>query len=437
MRVEPHKVLVLGSGGREHAIVWALKKTSVMSIEVYCIPGNAGIAELAHCVQIPLQDHRALIDFARAQSIDLTFVGPEGPLAEGIVDSFQAQGLAIAGPTAAAARLESSKSFAKSFMTRHKIPTAAYRIAESQAEASAILQSGEFGDADSAVVIKADGLAAGKGVIMARSHTQAELAATDLLSGKLVGNEAATRILIEETLAGVEASVLVFADGKDYRIMPAARDHKRVGDNDSGPNTGGMGAITDSSILDESTLQQIAREIVEPTLSGAREEGFAFKGVLFIGLMMTSNGPRVLEYNVRFGDPETQAILVRLQSSLFEILSAIATECLGQVTVEWSSDSSACVVLASAGYPGEYQTGLKISGIGERSNTDVQLFHAGTARSEMGDWVTAGGRVLGVTASGANLSESLRRCYQAVAEISWPGMHHRRDIGKFMTAAGS
>lgn len=431
-------VLVLGSGGREHAIVWALKQTSGNPVNVYCIPGNDAIAELAECEPIPLTDHQAIIEFAKARKINLSFVGPETPLAEGIVDRFLENGLAVAGPIAAAARLEASKIFAKDFMVRHRIPTASYRVASSQLEAEQILQSGEFGDANDPVVLKADGLAAGKGVVVAASHAEAKTVAADLLSGKLLGSHAADRILIEAALIGVEASVLVFCDGKDYRIMPPARDHKRIGENDTGPNTGGMGAVTDDSVLDEVTLEQIAKEIIEPTLRGAQEEGFPFRGILFVGVMLTGDGPKVLEYNVRFGDPEAQAILVRLKSNLFDILWAISEGTLGQLQVIWSSASSACVVLASEGYPGKYESGLKIDGIEDWLNrSEVQLFHAGTKKSENGAWETAGGRVLGVTATGENLTGALRKCYGAVDRISWNGMQYRRDIGMFKSSAKS
>ncbi len=429
------RVLVIGSGGREHAIVWALRQTSLIPIDVYCVPGNDGIAELAKCEPIPLTEHHAIIAFAKTQEIDLSFVGPEGPLADGIVDRFLENGLAVAGPSAAAARLEASKIFAKDFMSRHQIPTAFYRLARSGVEANEILDSGAFGDANHPVVLKADGLAAGKGVVVASSHDEAKAAAADLLSGRLVGPQAADRILIEQALIGVEASVLIFCDGKDYRIMPPARDHKRIGENDVGPNTGGMGAITDDAVLEASALSQIAKEIIEPTLRGAQEEGFPYRGILFIGIMLTDQGPKVLEYNVRFGDPETQAILVRLKSSLFGILSAISAGTLGHLEVNWSPESSACVVLASEGYPGRYESGLLINGLDESAGSDnVQLFHAGTTKSETGEWKTAGGRVLGVTATGGNLTEALAKCYGTVSRIGWSGMQYRRDIGKFRAA---
>lgn len=332
------KLLVLGSGGREHAILWSLDQTSDVALELYCAPGNAGIAEIATCKPISLTDHSALIEFVKKEEIDLTIVGPEAPLAGGIVDEFESNRLAIVGPNQAAARLESSKAFAKDFMARHKIPTADYSVVRSVEEAERILRSGAFGPADSRAVVKADGLAAGKGVIVASSRAEAEESARVLMSGELVDAEAASQLLIEEALDGTEASLLLFADGLDYALMPPARDHKRIGENDTGPNTGGMGAVTGHFVLEAKTLQRVAREIVEPTLAGARAEGFPFRGVLFLGLMLTADGPKLLEYNVRMGDPETQAILVRLKTSLVDIFEAIRTGRLRDVKVEWTND---------------------------------------------------------------------------------------------------
>src|SRR6266550_4697725 len=345
-------ILVIGSGGREHALIWALKQRSAAPLKLYCAPGNAGIAQLAECVDISADNHSKLIDFVRANAIDLTVVGPEVPLANGIVDEFQDRGLKIVGPSRAAARLESSKAFAKDFMRRHAIPTADYVIANSGEEALRAVRSGRFGGEKSPIVVKADGLAAGKGVIVAQSRTEAERAVAELLSGGLVAKKSASHILVEEALEGREVSILLFADGRDYALMPAARDHKRVGENDTGPNTGGMGAITDPTVVDAETLDQISREIVEPTLAGAMKEGFPFQGVLFIGLMLTADGHKVLEYNVRFGDPETQAILIRLESDLFEIFQSLVDGNLRDVAVRWKEGASACVVLASGGYPG-------------------------------------------------------------------------------------
>ena len=424
------RILIIGSGGREHALAWSLKKTSQESVEIFCTPGNAGIAQIAEVASVPASDHSALAEFVESRNIDLTFVGPEAPLASGIVDAFTARRLRIVGPTAAAARLEGSKIFAKDFMARHGIPTAAYRIAEAPEDAIECLRSGAFGSAASPVVIKADGLAAGKGVVVAASHAEAQQAIEDLMVHHVAGRDAAGRVVIEEALSGTEASLLVFADGRDYVLMPAARDHKRIGENDTGPNTGGMGSITDASVLEKSVQDRVIREIVEPTLAGAREEGFAFKGVLFLGLMLTADGPKLLEYNVRFGDPETQAILVRLKTDLLSIFDSMYSGTLGSLDVSWSEGSSACVVAASRGYPGKYETGAVIEGLELVGEDSVQVFHAGTSRDADGRFIATGGRVLGVTAHAGNLTGALDLCYQTMARIHWPGMQFRRDIGR-------
>lgn len=424
------RILIIGSGGREHAIVWALRNTSPTPVELYCAPGNAGIARLAQNVDISVNDHAALAQFAESENIDLTFVGPEAPLTAGIVDLFEAKGLAIVGPSSAAARLEGSKIFAKDFMARHGVPTAVYRVADSPAQALECLRSGEFGAADSPVVIKADGLAAGKGVVVAASRSEAETAVDDLMVRHVAGDKAAERVVLEEALTGTEASLLLFADGKDWALMPPARDHKRIGDNDTGPNTGGMGSITDVSVLDEATMERAVREIVEPTLAGAREEGFAFKGVLFLGLMLTPDGPKLLEYNVRFGDPETQAILIRLKTDLSSVFDAVRNGTLGQLDLEWTKGSSACVVAANRGYPGKYEMGAEIEGLDQVDEGAVQVFHAGTSLGPDGKFTAMGGRVLGVTAAAENLADALQLCYQSLQKIYWPGMQFRSDIGR-------
>jgi phosphoribosylamine---glycine ligase len=424
------KILVIGSGGREHAIVWAIQKTSQVKHEVFCAPGNAGIAQNAYVLPISVSDQPALAQFVESERIDLTFVGPEAPLAAGIVDLFEAKGLPIVGPNRSAARLEGSKIFAKDFMARHDIPTASYRVADSSDQAIAFLRSGEFGSDESPVVIKADGLAAGKGVVVASSLAEAEQAIEDLMIRHVAGQKAAERVVIEEALNGIEASVLVFSDGQNYVLMPAARDHKRIGENDTGPNTGGMGSITDSSVLESRVLQRVVREIVEPTLAGAQREGFPFKGVLFLGLMLTATGPKLLEYNVRFGDPETQAILVRLKTDLVSIFDCMHAGTLGDLKVQWSDGASACVVAANRGYPGAYETGAVIEGLSDVEEDSVQIFHAGTSQGPNGSYIATGGRVLGVTAAAENLSKALGLCYSALGRISWPGMQFRRDIGR-------
>lgn len=424
------RILVIGSGGREHAIAWALRHTSPVPVQLFCAPGNAGIGQLAQLVNISVNDHDALAQFAETNNIDLTFVGPEAPLTAGLVDSFEGRGLPVVGPTAAAAQLEGSKIFAKDFMARHGIPTAVYRVADSPEQAIAFLRGGEFGGADSPVVIKADGLAAGKGVVVAATRSEAEKAVDDLMVQHLAGDRAAERVVIEEALIGTEASVLLFSDGFDYALMPPARDHKRIGDNDTGPNTGGMGSITDSSVLDEATLQRVVRDVVEPTLEGAREEGFAFKGVLFLGLMLTADGPKLLEYNVRFGDPETQAILIRLKTDLSAVFESMRHGTLFQLKLDWAAGASACVVAANRGYPGKYETGAEIEGLDQVDQARVQVFHAGTSSAPSGKFIATGGRVLGLTAAAETLSGALELCYGALHQIHWPGMQFRTDIGR-------
>jgi len=421
------KLLVIGSGGREHAILWSLRNTSAAGLELFCAPGNAGIAEVAELVNIPVDQQAQLASFAESEGIDLTFVGPEAPLAAGIVDLFEAKGLPIVGPSKAASRLEASKIFAKEFMVRHRIPTAAFRTAATASDAITHLRSGEFGSAQSPVVVKADGLAAGKGVVVAATHGEAEQVVISETLTKLQGS---TQLLIEEALTGKEASVLLFADGRDYALMPAARDHKRIGENDTGPNTGGMGSITDASVIEETVLVRVVKEIVEPTLAGAQQEGFPFKGILFLGLMLTEDGPKLLEYNVRFGDPETQAILVRLQTDLDQIFQAMHEGSFSQVKVEWASGASACVVAANRGYPGKYETGAEIQGLEAVADKRVQVFHAGTSRAANGKIIATGGRVLGVTAAADDLSSALDLCYGSLGKIHWPGMQFRRDIGR-------
>ncbi|HEV7902849.1 MAG TPA: phosphoribosylamine--glycine ligase [Pyrinomonadaceae bacterium] len=431
------KILVIGSGGREHALCQTLRRTSKQPLELYCAPGGDAISEIARPVPISATDVTALAAFAEAQRIELTIVGGETPLAAGLADEFERRGLLVAGPRAEAAQLESSKAFAKEFMARHRIPTARFRVAASAEAAREILLGGEFGAEDAPVVVKADGLAAGKGVVVAATRAEALEAVAGLMEGGRVGSEAARRVVIEEALKGTEASLLFWTDGETYALMPPARDHKRIGENDTGPNTGGMGAITSAEVLDEATLAQVVREIVEPTLAGLRADGLEFRGVLFIGLMLTPAGARVLEYNVRFGDPEAQAILVRLESDLCEIFAAVAHKKLKGVEVNWSNDASACVVLAARGYPERPETGARIEGLkelgGAASVSDVQVFHAGTKRAGDGDdaWLVAGGRVLGITARARTLALALERCYEVVRHISWEGMQYRRDIGKF------
>jgi phosphoribosylamine--glycine ligase len=420
------KILVIGSGGREHALVWSLSRSPAVK-KIYTSSRNAGILRQAVAVDANASDLASLADFAAREKIELTVVGPEQPLVDGLVDLFSARGLSVFGPTQAAARLEGSKVFAKEFMTRHRIPTARYRVVEEARTAMAVLHDGSF---SYPVVIKADGLAAGKGVVVAETAAQAEATVNAFMLERKLG-AAGTRLVIEECLFGREASYLVFTDGESYAAMPAARDYKRAQDDDQGPNTGGMGAISAPGLLDAATEQRIVREIVEPTLQGARAEGFPFSGVLYCGLMLTAEGPKVLEYNVRLGDPETQVILRRLESDLLELISAVTRGELKNVRPQWSADATACVVVAAAGYPGSYQTGQPITGLEAAEQLEeVVIFHAGTRFSADGSVQTSGGRVLNITARQATLKQAITRAYEAVAKISFAGMHYRKDIGK-------
>ena len=420
------KILVVGSGGREHAICQTFKRSAEVS-KIFCAEGNAGISQVAECVDIKPDDIESLATFAVENGIDLTFVGGETALALGIVDTFEKRALKIVGASKTAAQLEASKSYAKDFMRRHNIPTAGYATADSPRAAVEILRSGKFGDANSPVVVKADGLAAGKGVVVAGNRAEAERAINELET--LVGGEAAAKIVLEECLFGREVSLLMFADGENFQLMPPVSDHKRVFENDRGANTGGMGTITDAALLTAAETSVIIREIIEPTLRGCRAEGFPFRGVLFLGLMLTSAGAQVLEYNVRFGDPETQAILLRLKTDLVEICEAVVNGTLDKTVIEWQTGSSACVVLAAENYPQKPVTGDIISGL-EKSFSDAAIFHAGTKKDASGNFITNGGRVLGVTASAENLDQAIEKAYRAVNEISWNGMQYRRDIGK-------
>ena len=423
------KVLVVGSGGREHAICQSFRRSSKVT-QLLCANGNAGIAEIAECVPIKPTDITGLVEFASQNAIDLTFVGGETSLALGIVDEFEARGLKIIGPNKHASQMESSKSFAKDFMARHNVPTAKYVTAHSPSSAVGSLENGDFGDENSPVVVKADGLAAGKGVVVAANRAEAVAAINEM--GDLVGADAAEKIVLEECLFGKEVSLLMFANGEDFALMPPTRDHKRIGEGDTGPNTGGMGTITDSSLLTSQQLENIVETIVRPTLRGCVGEGFPFRGILFLGIMMTDAGPKLLEYNVRFGDPETQAILVRLETDLVDICEAMLADTSQEFgDIKWRPGSSACVVLASQGYPSQPKTGDMISGLDSASHVPgVSVFHAGTSMLVPGEYYTAGGRVLGVTATGEDLAKALSVAYEAASKISFDGMQFRRDIGK-------
>lgn len=433
-------ILVVGSGGREHAICYAFAKSG-RSGRIFCAPGNAGIAQIAECVPLEADNVELLADFAALHAVDLTFVGGESPLAAGIVDNFEQKDLRILGASRKAAQLESSKAFAKDFMQRHGVPTANYALADSVDEAVTLLESGNFGGEDDPVVVKADGLAAGKGVVVALDRSEA----IDAIKGleQSVGAAAADKIVLEECLFGREVSLIMFVDGEDFALMPPTRDHKRIGDGDTGPNTGGMGTITDDGLLTGDQLRVVVETMIGPTLRGCIAEGFRFRGILFLGLMMTPNGPKLLEYNVRFGDPETQSILVRLETDLVDICEAMLDGTLGKMEIEWRSGNSSTVVLAAEGYPQSPRKGDLISGLAKAAAVEgVTIFHAGTAVAAEGaaagdnntkssnGFVTAGGRVLGVTAVAESLQESLDIAYEAVEKISWNGMQYRRDIGK-------
>ena len=416
------KVLIFGSGGREHALAWAVKRSARVT-EVVCAPGNGGISQIARCVPVNLKSVDAMVRLAETEKPALTIVGPELPLSLGIVDALQERGMRVFGPTRAAAMLESSKGFAKQFMQRHNIPTGNFAVCSSAAE---VEKAVEFFHAP--IVAKADGLAAGKGVIICASRQTAVEAALGLFSGALLG-EAAQQVVIEEFLEGDEVSFLCLSDGSHVAPLVPAQDHKRIGEGDTGPNTGGMGVYSTDELLEPAMTEWILHHIAEPTIRGMAEEETPFAGVLYIGLMMTARGPQVLEYNARFGDPETQALLVRLDSDLVEALEACVDGHLAQTELRWNSGASACVVASSAGYPGTYKTGLPISGLGAAVQIPgVQVFHSGTAQVG-GQMVTAGGRVLGVTAAGDSLKEALRRANQAMAEIQFEGIYYRRDIG--------
>jgi phosphoribosylamine---glycine ligase len=415
------KVLVIGSGGREHALVWKLRQSPRVS-KVYCAPGNGGIADDAECLAADVKNLESLLALAHQVQPDLTIVGPELPLTLGVVDEFTRRGLRIFGPTKAAARLESSKSFAKEFLQRHRIPTAHYAICNSLDEIHHSLPHFHM-----PVVVKADGLAAGKGVVICKSKDEASSVAAEMLSGKMLG-EAGSRVVLEECLQGDELSFLVVSDGERIAPLVAAQDHKRVGDGDTGPNTGGMGAYSTQTIVDDQMTNWLVQHVARPVVAGMKDEGAEYKGVLYCGLMMTARGPMVLEFNCRFGDPETQPILMRLESDLVEALEASIDGRVSDGDFRWSADASVCVVMSSGGYPGAFEVGKRIMGIEEAGRVDgVKVFHAGTTRRD-GAYYTASGRVLGVTARAAELATAVQRAYEAVSKIGFEGAHYRKDI---------
>ncbi|MGQ9693837.1 MAG: phosphoribosylamine--glycine ligase [Thermodesulfobacteriota bacterium] len=417
------KVLVVGGGGREHALVWKIAQSPRVK-KVYCVPGNAGIAELADCRHIPAEDVNSLLKLAQKERIDLTVVGPEIPLTLGIVDKFKAEGLRIFGPEQKAAEIEGSKAFAKFLMKKYGIPTADFQVFEDFSTAWKYVQGKGF-----PLVIKADGLAAGKGVIICANKEEAKRALTQMMIEKIFG-EAGKRVIIEEYLSGEEASFLAFTDGESILPLPSAQDHKPIYDGDRGPNTGGMGAYSPAPVVTDRVHKEVMEEIMIRTVRGMAAEGRKYQGVLYAGLMIKDGQAKVLEFNARFGDPETQPLLLRLKSDIIPILEAVIEGHLDQVAVEWDRQAAVCVVLAAQGYPGTYEKGKIISGLEEAVKVpNTYIFHAGTALKE-GKIVTNGGRVLGVAALGDNIAEAINQAYKAVEKISWDGVYYRRDIGQ-------
>lgn len=414
-------ILVVGGGGREHTIVWKIAQSPKVE-KIYCAPGNGGIAELAECVDIKATDIDAMVQFAKERQIDLVMVAPDDPLVLGMVDAMEAAGIRAFGPRKNAAIIEGSKVFSKDLMKKYNIPTAAYEVFTDSASAiDYVKRQNSF-----PAVIKAEGLALGKGVIIAQDLEEAVSGIRSIMDDKQFGNSG-NRIVIEEYLQGPEVSVLAFTDGKTVVPMVSAQDHKRAYDNDEGLNTGGMGTFSPSRLYTDDIAAECMDNIFLPTIKAMQQEGRPFKGVLYFGLMMTKNGVKVIEYNARFGDPETQVVLPRLKTDLVEIMEAVIDERLDTINIEWDDNAAVCVVLASGGYPTKYQTGYEIKGL-ETAKDNIIVFHAGTKRQD-GKIVTAGGRVLGVTAVSATLDQAIADAYKAVESISFQDMHYRKDIG--------
>jgi phosphoribosylamine--glycine ligase len=419
------RILVVGNGGREHALVWKIRQSPLVT-EVYCAPGNAGMAEVADCVPIESSDIVELADFAQSIKADLTVVGPELPMVLGVADEFSRRGLSIFCPTRGAAEIEGSKAFARDFMQRHKIPSPGFETCATVEEAEAFVKKAPFGFP---MVIKCDGLASGKGTFVAADAAEARTAVHEMMTEKRFGT-AGAKLVMEEFLAGEEVSFLVFCDGSTVVPMVSVQDHKRAWDGDTGPNTGGMGTVSPATNLSMDVHKQIMQEIVLPAVKGMAKEGRRYQGVLYAGLMMTDKGPRVLEFNARFGDPETQVIMVRMRSDIVPILKGAADGNLKDAKIEWAKEPAVCVVLAASGYPDSPETGKAIHGLDSlKGLPDVTVFQAATAERN-GKTVTVGGRVLGVTALGANLPSAIERVYEAVQKISFDGMYYRKDIGQ-------
>ena len=415
------KVLVIGSGGREHAIAYKLNQSSKVD-KIYAIPGNPGIAKIGECIEGSVEDNKMIVDFAKENKIDLTVIGPEVPLCNGLADDLEAAGLMAFGPTKHAATLEGSKAFSKDFMQRHHIPTAAYQEVNSYQEAIQALSQFDY-----PVVVKADGLAAGKGVIICEDEATAKQALKEMMvDGALDG--AGSKVVLEEFLTGFECSLLCFTDGETIIPMVSAKDHKQIYDGNKGPNTGGMGTVSPNPFLPEGMEEVFQKDILEPFMAGLKADHMDYRGVVFIGLMIENKQPKVLEFNVRFGDPETQSILLRLDTDLFDIMYAVSTKTLKDVKVKWKDEQVACLVLASAGYPGSYEKGKVITGL-DKVDDDIIVFHAGTAVNDKGELITNGGRVLNICALGQSLEETRQKVYQAADIIDFDGKYYRKDIG--------
>lgn len=417
-------VLMIGSGGREHALIKAILKSPRLE-KLYCAPGNGGISRDAQCVDIPVMDKEKMVAFAKENSIDLAFVAPDDPLAAGMVDAFEEAGIRAFGPNAKAAVIEASKVFSKNLMKKYSIPTAEYEVFDNSADAIAYVKDNNIAP----VVVKADGLALGKGVIIAQTVEDAEKAILSIMEDKKFG-ESGNKVVIEEFLTGPEVSVLSFTDGKTVKPMVSSKDHKRALDGDKGLNTGGMGTISPNPYYTDEFAEECMETIFKPTIAAMEKEGRAFKGCLYFGLMMTPKGPKVIEYNARFGDPEAQVVLPRLKTDILDIIDAVIDERLDEIDIEWSDDCSACVVMASGGYPESYKKGIEMFGMDENGQVEgATVYHAGTKYSD-GKFYTNGGRVLGVTATGKTLDEALEKAYAAVGKISFDGAHYRHDIGR-------
>ena len=416
------KVLVIGGGGREHAVCKKLSESKDVT-QILCAPGNAGIVQVARCIpEVKATDVEGIVALAKKEKVDFVCVTPDDPLALGCVDRLEEEGIPAFGPTAYAAQMEASKIFSKNLMRKYGIPTAKCEIFTEMDKALAYLDTQE-----APIVVKADGLALGKGVVVASTIEEAKNAVIEMMEGGKFGKSGA-RVLIEECMVGREVTVLCFCDGKTIRPMPASQDHKRVFDGDKGPNTGGMGAFAPSPLYTEEIAERTEKEILLPTLNAMNSEGFTFKGVLYVGLMLTKDGPKVVEYNARFGDPETQVVLPLLESDLFAIMRAVREGRLAETDIRWKKESAACIVLASGGYPGKYESGKLISGLEDAETAGATVYHAGTKKTDAG-YVTAGGRVLGVTALGDTLADAVHSAYAAAEKIHFEGAHMRRDIG--------